>query len=184
MVIFLAPETPQEENDFVMHHFSFHYLLRAWTHYGIDALSLIGFLFGALAVLASSPLVKLIILKQVDLTLGRLPRGDQTDDQRAQEEDRFHSRFDWERAGLIGVLERLFYVYAVLENAWPLIAGWLAMKAFFVRLVEPTDAEKVDASSRQAIYHVYLFGNMVSVLTGLVCGHIAKLMCPLLWKVF
>jgi hypothetical protein len=169
-----------------MDHFSMHRLERTWMHYGVDAPSLVGFLFGALSVIISGPCIRKIILYLVDKTLGRLPPEppNQTDDQRKEEKELIHSIFDWPGAELIGILERFLYVYSVLEvPAWPLMAGWLAMKAFFIRLAEPENAQ-FPPSRRQAIYHLYLYGNVISVLAGLICGHFARLVCAVIWKVF
>ena len=110
-------------------------------------------------MLLSSCWIKRRIYKQVELTLVRLPP--KTPEEREKEKCEIHKIFDWEGAELIGFLERFLYVYAVLEvPAWPLNAGWLAMKAFFIRLAEPHELE---ASRRQSIYHLYLYVNIISV---------------------
>lgn len=157
-----------------MDHFSIHRLEKTWTHYGFDAPSIIGFLCGAALVKLSSSLIKRLIYNQVELTLERLPQKTPpaSPEEREKEKCEIHKIFDWQGAELIGILECFLYVYAVLEvPAWPLMAGWLAMKAFFIRLAEPHELEP---SRRQSIYHLYLFGNIISVLAGLICGHIAR----------
>jgi hypothetical protein len=164
-----------------MHNFSIHHLEHTWKHYGVDAPAIVGFLCGVILVLLSSDCIKRLIQNQANKTLDGLKRDPDEEEQQFEKEKRIvHSVFDWTGAGVIGILERFVYVYAVLISAYPLMAGWLAMKAFFLRLAEP----EVKTSRRQPIYHTYLYGNMVSVLAGLICGHIANAISATIWKVY
>jgi hypothetical protein len=176
--IFLNARTDQcMTTGYKMDHFSIHILEKTWTHYGIDVPCVIGFLCGVTLVWLSSDRIKEIIDRQATAVLNKMPKeGMEEERQRA-----IHEIFDWPGAKLIGVLERILYVYAVQILAWPLVAGWLAMKAFFIRLAEP---DQLPVGRRQPIYHLYLYGNMISVLSGLIFGHIARAISAVIWKVF
>jgi hypothetical protein len=70
-------------------------------------------------------------------------------------------------AQMVGDLEKLIYVYAVMGNHDSLMAGWLILKGF---------SSWFPQSEKQPIrrYHAYVVGNGYSLLVGLAFGIFAK----------
>ena len=85
--------------------------------------------------------------------------------------DEITSHFDMTFAPIIGILERIIYIAGIMFGAYVLISGWLVMKAFNAWLMT-TELEGPRAKERMAYYHLYLYGNALSLITGLVLGFI------------
>jgi hypothetical protein len=89
-----------------------------------------------------------------------------------KESKEVQDHFDMAFAPTIGKLERVLYIYAIMYapggSAFAIISGWLVMKAFSVWL------ERTDARMRP--YHLYLYGNALSLLAGLALGSIGLML--------
>lgn len=83
----------------------------------------------------------------------------------------------------IGQLERLFYIYAMMNpNGFDLIAAIVILKAFFgwidVRNLK-VFKNGLDLNSTQInmlnveLYYAYIFGNLLSLGSGILLGHLA-----------
>ena len=70
-------------------------------------------------------------------------------------------------AKIVGHLEQIVYVFAVIESQYELIAGWLILKGF-LGWIPPRDPDPLGR------YHAYLLGNGYSLLVGLAFGVFSK----------
>lgn len=59
----------------------------------------------------------------------------------------------------IGNYERFLYVFCYARGKFELAAGWFVMKAFFSWL-----ADRKDSTIQLAVFNLYIFGNLVSLL--------------------
>lgn len=115
--------------------------------------------------IASLPL-NFIIGKLFSLQMKRLAT------QIATTENEIRSHFDMNFAPIIGILERIVYIAGIMfGGAYVLISGWLVMKAFNAWLMT-TELADPRTKGRMAYYHLYLYGNALSLIAGLVLGFI------------
>jgi hypothetical protein len=103
------------------------------------------------------------IEKQSDMTHGR----------HREEVKKLLAEFDPKFAGIVGGLERVFYIYSVMRGELALVAGWLVLKAFFPLnyIHQPPDGHVLAARMRR--YHIYILASGLSLLMGLACGTLA-----------
>jgi hypothetical protein len=143
-----------------------------WTatrNCGIDVPFLVGFLVAiVLGIWPGNWLVAQIHKWQLKTLLK--PDGSKTFDEFNKEYDDLLKLFDWRFAQLIGRTERILYVIAVMTAQYSILSGWLVMKAFFGWLSRPRRPQ----SESLPYYHMYLFGNALSILCGLLCGSIGN----------
>jgi hypothetical protein len=66
--------------------------------------------------------------------------------------------------------ERAIYIWAVMFHHYELIAGWLVLKGFSEWATTPQVIPLLNARQRQGIYNIYLEGNALSILLGLLSG--------------
>ncbi len=138
-----------------------------------------------IAAFAGSWSVNPIVFRLFDAEMRRCAAKLVNDDQRMETsaEDEYKlikKHFDMELAPLIGKVERVIYVFGIMfGGAFALISGWLVLKAFAAWVGEirrpetpenvTTSVEKTSAP-RLAYYHLYLYGNALSLLAGLALG--------------
>jgi uncharacterized metal-binding protein len=80
--------------------------------------------------------------------------------------------FAMESAPLIGTIERVIYVFGIMfAGAYALISGWLVLKAFSAWL-QGSELQPNPIRGRMAYYHLYLYGNALSLMTGLALGFV------------
>lgn len=77
-------------------------------------------------------------------------------------------------AALVGCIERVIYVFAVITPAYDLIIAWLIMKAFHEWVSE--GEEQPLSLPKLTIYQLYLVGNAVSLIAGLIIGVLAAVL--------
>jgi hypothetical protein len=90
--------------------------------------------------------------------------------------------------GMIGPLERVFYIYAIMMPQLTILTPIIVLKAFFGWITH----ERIDAflstlpADRSALakdlrfvngivyvlYHSYIYGNILSLMLGLALGHV------------
>jgi hypothetical protein len=87
--------------------------------------------------------------------------------------DEFRSK----TAALIGSLERVIFIYALMFAQPNLITGVLILKAFFSwtehRMTADQSADKSRMLETIAHYHTYVIGNFLSVLTAILLYQLA-----------
>jgi hypothetical protein len=77
-------------------------------------------------------------------------------------------------------MERVFYIWAVMFQQYHLIAGWIVLKAFSEWLETANIARNMrddkdkKTQKKQSLYDIYLEGNALSLLVGLLCGSLGK----------
>jgi hypothetical protein len=69
-------------------------------------------------------------------------------------------------------LERILYIWAVIFKEYHLIAGWLVLKAFSESTAVNEARAIRGADKKQRIYDIYLEGNVLSIIVGLLCGSV------------
>jgi hypothetical protein len=154
-------------------------ICRTLNQYGFDLPAILGFLVGT--ILAYSPghwFVGKLFERRKNIVETRL----KADLERRHEEhtveeelENFQHELDLENAVVIGKWERALYVYSVMFGQFSLLSGWLVMKAFFGWLgTKEQEREQEQARWRMRKYHLYLYGNLWSLLTGLGCGAIGR----------
>jgi hypothetical protein len=76
-------------------------------------------------------------------------------------------------AKMVGDLERIIYIFGVVENQYSLIAGWLVLKGFlgWIPRSEPEPLPR---------YHAYLIGNGYSLVVGVGFGVFAQFVAAVL----
>lgn len=89
----------------------------------------------------------------------------------AELNSRIEKHFDLPLAALVGCIERAIYVFAVITPAYDLIIAWLIMKAFHEWVSEGKDQPL--SLSKLTIYQLYLVGNAISLIAGLIIGVVA-----------
>jgi uncharacterized metal-binding protein len=85
-----------------------------------------------------------------------------------KEKQLVRDKYDMEFAPIIGNLERVVYVYSVMQASYAVLSGWLVMKAFTAWL----EQKGVNPEERMRYYHLYLYGNVLSLFGGLAAGAI------------
>jgi hypothetical protein len=84
---------------------------------------------------------------------------------------------------VVGRLENVLYIFAVMADKYDIIPGWLVMKAFFGWIhVRPRsqDAQAKEGHDALAKFNEYLIGNLLSLFLGLSFGLGARLVVQLL----
>jgi hypothetical protein len=168
--------------------------------YNIDWAWLIAF---AIASALSFFPIHWIVLKLHDRRMNREIEGNEnlTGIQRKEKKEALLSHFDLEFAGTIGKLERIVYIFSVMYGAaFAVLSGWLVMKAFTTWLEKqdpnedlppapatagtPPSAPPADKATMMRIYHLYLYGNVLSLLSGLGLGALGVAVAKILPKAF
>jgi hypothetical protein len=93
----------------------------------------------------------------------------------------------------IGQLERLFYIYAVMnQGGFDLIAGIIVLKAFFGWMDTGKIRRSIDASGTAGesedsedvlLYYAYIYGNLLSLASGILLGHTATFIAKVVWLI-
>lgn len=134
--------------------------------YGVNIPLIIGFLAGSILAICGN----FIVFRLHRMQIQKLFVVDDNTTEKAKRDayDKLLGEFDMRFAGLIGKTERILYVYSVMLNQFSLLGGWLVMKAFFGWLTKP----RSNPRDGLPYYHLYLYGNALSILCGLLCGSI------------
>jgi|HubBroStandDraft_6_1064221.scaffolds.fasta_scaffold644082_2 hypothetical protein len=77
-------------------------------------------------------------------------------------------------AWIMSSLERVLYIWAVMFKEYHLIAGWLVLKAFSEWMAANEARAMRGVEKKQRIYDIYLEGNALSIIVGLLCGSLGK----------
>jgi hypothetical protein len=77
-------------------------------------------------------------------------------------------------AWIMACLERILYIWAVMFKEYHLIAGWLVLKAFSEWMAVNEARAIKGVEKKQRIYDIYLEGNALSIIVGLLCGSVGK----------
>lgn len=93
-----------------------------------------------------------------------------------QEYEQIASDLDMQFAATIGKVERVLYIIAVALGQYALISGWLVLKAFSAWL-RPREQEP----KAMNYYHLYLYGNLLSLLLGVGLGMLALGLSKAAW---
>lgn len=162
---------------------------------------LLSFLLAVSASWPTNKLVGKLFQRQMracarQIVEGRNVPPDKIEDAAEAEYKIIFKHFDLDTAARIGKWERVIYVFGVMfgGGAWSLISGWLVLKAFNgwlegMEISKPTSeaanlplptvtasaAVAADASSkanRMIYYHLYLFGNALSLMAGVALGFV------------
>jgi hypothetical protein len=142
------------------------FILEART-YGVDLPWLGAFILATgLTYFPVHPLVYKMHDKQLGEIVKKSPN--KTLESVEKEKQAVRDRYDMEFAPIIGSLERVLYVYCVMQGAYALLSGWLVMKAFTAWL----EQKGVNPAERMRYYHLYLYGNILSLFGGLAAGAI------------
>jgi hypothetical protein len=160
-------------------------ICRTLYQYGVDLPAILGFLVGTfLAYFPGHRFVgalferrRSIVKTRMEADLEKTLKRDTADYKSKVEEEveTFERELDLENAVVIGKWERALYVYSVMFNQFSLLSGWLVMKAFFGWLgTKEQEREQERARWRMRKYHLYLYGNVWSLIVGLGCGAIGR----------
>jgi hypothetical protein len=99
---------------------------------------------------------------------------------------------DLKYGGVIGRLERIFYIYAVMSQQYGIVTSVIILKAFFGWIKTPSSPERqlrfeFEDKSQFAIaqleyvtFHSYIYGNLWSLGFGLALGHFGTIASQLL----
>ena len=108
--------------------------------------------------------------------------------------DKDLAEFRSKTASIIGTLERVIFIYALMLAQPSLITGVLILKAFFswtehrataTATATEQPAEKSKMLETIAHYHTYVIGNFLSLLTAILLSHVALAwFLPLFARVF
>lgn len=86
----------------------------------------------------------------------------------------------------IGQIERIFYIYAFMLNAFGLLAAWFILKAFFGWIQKYSgDSLGVPIEQKElTTFYLYIYGNALSLLTAMLLGHAGLIFEKLLVRCF
>lgn len=85
----------------------------------------------------------------------------------------WRDKLDLDFGRRIGRIERVFYIYAVMLNQFTLLSAWVILKAFYGWIQKPEVSQSTASEEDKDIttFYAYVYGNALSILTGIVCGH-------------
>jgi hypothetical protein len=94
----------------------------------------------------------------------------------------WRNKLDLEFGKRIGRIERIFYIYAVMLNQFTLLSAWVILKAFYGWIQKPTVAQSTATEEDKDIttFYAYVYGNALSILAGIICGHAGVVVSHLL----
>jgi hypothetical protein len=94
----------------------------------------------------------------------------------------WRNKLDLEFGKRIGRIERIFYIYAVMLNQFALLSAWVILKAFYGWIQKPTVAQSTATEEDKDIttFYAYVYGNALSILAGIICGHAGVVVAHLL----
>lgn len=134
--------------------------------YGLDIPKAIGFAVACLlSWYVNRGIAKSQILKFPEL----IPKDTQEADKEQQIGDLMEI-FDLPGAALVGILERVIYIFSVMGDHYELAGGWIIMKSFTMWLESPL----VKKDQKMKLYHNYIVGSALSLLAGVACGEIGN----------
>lgn len=140
--------------------------------YSFDGAYLCAMIAGTILAVAANWPVKALFLWVVRSAAGQSAKtGTET---AAELNQRIEEHFDLPLAALVGCIERVIYVFAVITPAYDLIIAWLIMKAFHEWVSEGKDQPL--SLPKLTIYQLYLVGNAVSLIAGLIIGVLAAVL--------
>ena len=148
--------------------------------YEFDLPFLVAMIIGAALSVAVHPIVKSAFVARIETTAKSTLTGP-SDNSVGEKMPLILDHFDLPFAATIGCIERIIYVFAVITPAYDLIIGWLIMKAFYEWLKGPDEEQKLPLRA-VVFYHLYLFGNAISLMAGLAAGVIGAVIMVYLRK--
>jgi hypothetical protein len=129
----------------------------------------------AAAVIISWMAGDIVILELYRRRIREIVRGnpDLTGREADVKGDAWRDKLDLEFGRRIGRIERVFYIYAVMLNQFTLLSAWVILKAFYGWIQKPEVSQSTASEKDKDIttFYAYVYGNALSILTGIVCGH-------------
>ena len=147
----------------------------------IDILEASGVGVELLGGFAAADLISWIIVDHVILALynrrfKEILRGNLnlTGDQVNAKSISWRDKLDLDFGRRIGRIERIFYIYAVMLNQFTLLSAWVILKAFYGWIQKPAVSQSSASEEDKDIttFYAYVYGNALSILTGIICGHV------------
>jgi hypothetical protein len=143
--------------------------------YSFDGPYLCAVIVGTILAIATNWPVKALFLWVVRWAARQSPKtGGAGTETAAELNSRIEKHFDLPLAALVGCIERAIYVFAVITPAYDLIIAWLIMKAFHEWVSEGKDQPL--SLPKLTIYQLYLVGNAISLIAGLIIGVLAAVL--------
>jgi hypothetical protein len=148
---------------------------------GIDLPGLIAFLVVCtISWFFADNLIQYFYTRRLHSVVQRSP--DQTIGKIAQEEDAWRRRLALDFGRIIGRLERIFYIYALMFDALGVLTSWVILKAFFGWIQSPSSSQPDDADGARTMlsFYLYIYGNALSILSAILLYRLALVLSNIL----